>query len=88
VGLDREDHTRLEYRGQDHIRIPELVSRESGRPIRFESPVAEQLARTESLIGYGRVDLEPSVALRIVLMTTNLDWTIKDGAVVVTEKLP
>ncbi|HEX9853382.1 MAG TPA: hypothetical protein VGA68_10225, partial [Woeseiaceae bacterium] len=64
------------------------VSRESGRPIRFESPVAEQLARTESLIGYGLVDLEPSVALRIVLMTTNLDWTIKDGAVVVTEKLP
>lgn len=64
------------------------VSRESGRPIRFESPVAEQLARTESLIGYGQVDLEPSVALRIVLMTTNLDWTIKDGAVVVTEKQP
>jgi hypothetical protein len=64
------------------------VSRESGRPIRFESPVAEQLARTESLVGYGLVDLEPSVALRIVLMTTNLDWTIKDGAVVVTEKLP
>lgn len=64
------------------------VSRESGRPIRFESPVAEQLARTESLIGYGLVDLEPSIALRIVLMTTNLDWTIKDGAVVVTEKLP
>ncbi len=64
------------------------VSRESGRPIRFESPVAEQLARTESLIGYGLVDLEPSVALRIVLMTTNLDWTIKDGTVMVTERLP
>jgi len=64
------------------------VSRESGRPIRFESPVAEQLARTESLIGYGLVDLEPSVALRIVLMTTNLDWTIKDGTVVVTERQP
>lgn len=64
------------------------VSRESGRPIRFESPVAEQLARTESLIGYGLVDLEPSVALRIVLMTTNLDWTIKDGTVVVAERQP
>ncbi len=64
------------------------VSRESGRPIRFESLVAEQLAKTESLVGYGLVDLEPSIALRIVLMTTNLDWTIKDGTVVVTERLP
>jgi ferric-dicitrate binding protein FerR (iron transport regulator) len=64
------------------------VSQESGRPIRFESPVAEQLARTESLGGFGQVDLEPSVALRIVLMTTNLDWSIKDGTVVVTERQP
>lgn len=64
------------------------VSRESGRPVRFDSPMAEQLARTETLVGYGVVELEPSVALRIVLMTTGLDWAIKDGAVVVSERQP
>ncbi len=64
------------------------VSRESGRPIRFDTPAAERLARTESLVGYGLVDMEPTVALRLVLMTTDLDWTIKDGTVVVTERQP
>lgn len=62
------------------------VSRESGRPVRFESGSAEQLAKTELLIGYGLVDLEPSEALRVVLMTTDLDWTIKDGTIVVTRR--
>lgn len=64
------------------------VSNESGRPVRFDTPSAEQLARTETLVGYGVVELEPSVALRIVLMTTGLDWTIKDGAVLVSERQP
>jgi ferric-dicitrate binding protein FerR (iron transport regulator) len=62
------------------------VSRESGRPVRFESGAAEALARTELLVGYGQVELEPSEALRVVLMTTDLDWTIKDGTIVVTER--
>jgi hypothetical protein len=64
------------------------VSRESGMSIHFDSPAVEHLAKTESLVGYGLVDLEPTVALRIVLMTTDLDWTIKDGTVVVTERQP
>ena len=62
------------------------VSRESGREFRFDSSSAENLARTESLIGYGQVDLEPSIALRVVLMTTDLDWSIEEGVVIVKEK--
>ncbi|MCI0518281.1 MAG: FecR family protein [Woeseiaceae bacterium] len=74
--------------GRTIFEFLDWVSRESGRPIRFDSPMAEQLARTETLVGYGVVELEPSVALRIVLMTTDLDWAIKDGAVVVSERQP
>jgi ferric-dicitrate binding protein FerR (iron transport regulator) len=64
------------------------VSRESGRPVRFDSLPAEQLAKSASLVGYGQVDLEPSVALRIVLLSTDLDWTIRDGVVVISRKSP
>jgi hypothetical protein len=60
------------------------VGRESGRSIRFDSARAEEIARSDSLIGYGQVDLEPSVALRVVMQTTDLDWSIDRGVVVVT----
>jgi hypothetical protein len=62
------------------------VSRESGMSLRFDSSSAEDLARKESLVGYGQVDLEPSIALQVVLMTTDLDWTVKDGIVVISKK--
>ena len=62
------------------------VSRESGRSFRFDSKSAERIARAESLVGYGQVDLEPSIALRLVLLSTDLDWSIEDGVVVVSEK--
>ena len=59
------------------------VSRESGLSVRFESGDAEELARTVSLVGYGQVDLEPSVALRVVMQTTDLDWDVENGVIVV-----
>jgi hypothetical protein len=59
------------------------VSRESGLSVRFESARAEEIARSASLVGYGQVDLEPSVALRIVMQTTDLDWNVDGGVIVV-----
>jgi FecR protein len=62
------------------------VGRESGRSIRFDSEHAEQIARTASIKGYGQVDLEPSLALQVVLMATDLEWNLDEGVVVVSEK--
>jgi ferric-dicitrate binding protein FerR (iron transport regulator) len=73
--------------GRTIVEFLDWVSRESGRPYRFDSPSAERLAK-DLLIGYGQVDLEPSIALRVVLMSTDLDWTSENGVVVVTEKAP
>ena len=59
------------------------VSRESGLSVRFESAKAEEIAKSASLVGYGQVDLEPSAALRIVMQTTDLDWNVEGGVIVV-----
>ena len=53
------------------------VSRESGRAITFASPEARQLAQSTQL--RGRVDLEPMAALAVILQTSDLDYEVRDG---------
>jgi ferric-dicitrate binding protein FerR (iron transport regulator) len=61
------------------------VGQESGRSIHYDSVKAERLAG-ESISGFGQIDLEPSLALQLVLLSTDLDWSLDGGAVVVSEK--
>lgn len=60
------------------------VGRETGRTLRYEGDSAEHLARTSVLVGYGRMDLEPSVALRVVMLSTDLEWRIDGGEIVLS----
>lgn len=60
------------------------VGRESGRTVRFDSARAQEIASANSLVGIGQVDLEPSVALQVVLQTTDLDWSVDGGVIHVT----
>lgn len=62
------------------------VGRETGRALKYDSETAERLARTSVLVGYGRMDLEPSVALRVVMLSTDLDWRIDGGEIVISER--
>jgi len=57
------------------------VSRESGRSLRFETQSAEQLAA--SIVLNGRVDIEPTRALRIFLQTTDLRSEIADNVITI-----
>lgn len=57
------------------------VSRESGRPLVFETPSAKQVAATYALTG--RVDIEPTQALRIFLQTTDLRSEITDNRITI-----
>lgn len=69
--------------GQSIFAFLGWVSRESGMLVRFESGAAEEMARSASLVGYGQIDLEPSVALQVVMRTTDLDWRVDSGVIVV-----
>ena len=55
------------------------VSRETGLALEFESSVAEALARSETL--RGTVDTEPTNALRIWMLTVDLDWRVEGGVI-------
>ena len=57
------------------------VSRETGKPLKFESLAAETVAREKGL--YGVADMEPSRALRIYMQTTALDWRIENGVIII-----
>lgn len=64
------------------------VGRESGRSLSFGSDAVETLARTSLIRGYGRIDLEPSIALRVVMLSTDLDWRIEGAEIIIVEKVP
>jgi ferric-dicitrate binding protein FerR (iron transport regulator) len=60
------------------------VARETGRPVRFESPDVKQAAARTVLHGSLR-DLPPLDALRTVLATTDLDYELpNDGTILIT----
>lgn len=76
----------IETEGRTIYEFLDWVGRESGRTLRFGTEAAEQLARSSTIVGYGRMDLEPSVALRVVMLSTDLNWRIDDGDIVVFER--
>jgi ferric-dicitrate binding protein FerR (iron transport regulator) len=62
------------------------VSRESGLQVVFANESAELLATSTELHGLqGRIDLQPSRALEIFMLTVDLDARIEDGKIVVSE---
>lgn len=62
------------------------VSHETGLALAFDTPSAEQLARTEQL--RGTVDTEPTNALRLWMMGVDLDWRVDAGVIHVTSGDP
>jgi hypothetical protein len=65
------------------LELLEWVSRETGLQLRFESAGAEELARKELL--KGEIDAPPTNALRLWMMSVDLDWRIDDGVIYVSE---
>lgn len=76
----------IDTEGRTISEFLDWVGRETGRTLRYDGESAERLARASVLVGYGRVDLEPSVALRVVMLSTDLDWRIDDGEIVVFDR--
>lgn len=69
----------LNLDGRSVLEFLNWVSRESGRPLKFESSSAEVLAASTNL--QGRVEVEPTRALRIFLQTTDLKSEIVDDVI-------
>lgn len=55
------------------------ISRETGKPILYDSVDAERIATTTVM--HGSIDEDPEHALEIVLQTNDLSWFEKDGKV-------
>lgn len=72
--------------GRTVFEFLEWVSRESGRSLNFASDSAESLAKSAAIVGYGRIEFEPSVALQVIMLSTDLDWQLDEGVIVVSEK--
>lgn len=73
----------IDTKGRNVYEFLSWVSDETGRSVRFESTAAEELARSGLIVGFGRIELEPSVALQLIMVSSDLDWRIADGAIVV-----
>lgn len=58
------------------------VSRETGLAVEYESPAAEDLARSETL--RGTVDSRPTNALRVWMLAVDLDWRVEGGVIRIT----
>ena len=61
------------------------VARESGLDVRFASDALQQVAHTTHMSG-DTGELEPKVALQLLLQTTTLEATVVDGSILVTER--
>jgi len=72
-----------DFDGRRVLELLEWVSRETGLQLRFESAGAEELARKELL--KGEIDAPPTNALRLWMMSVDLDWRIDDGVIYVSE---
>lgn len=62
------------------------VGHETGRTVRYASPVAESLAAETEL--HGDIDIEPMQALELVMQSTDLTSEVMQGTILVSEGLP
>lgn len=60
------------------------VARETGLRLRFATPDAERTAREGHLIG--RIDRPPMEALRLWMTTVDLEWQVREGVIVISER--
>jgi hypothetical protein len=58
------------------------VQRETGRRCIFDSSAAEGVAR-DTLIHGASLDMEPMLALDLVLQTNELSWQEQDGEILI-----
>ena len=75
----------FETEGRSIFEFLEWVCRESGRTLRFSTKEAEDTARSGAMVGYGRVELQPSQALRVVMLTSGLSWRQDNGVIYVSD---
>jgi ferric-dicitrate binding protein FerR (iron transport regulator) len=76
----------IDLHGRPVARALNWVSRESGYPLVFASENAAVLAETSELRGMqGQLDLQPSRALEIFMLTVDLDARFEDGRIIVSE---
>jgi ferric-dicitrate binding protein FerR (iron transport regulator) len=74
-----------EIEGQSLILFLDWVTRETGHVVRFDAPATESRARTVVL--HGSADnLEPMRALEVMLSTTDFDYTLRDGAILISPR--
>jgi hypothetical protein len=69
----------FEVEGLPLSEVLERISRETGKPILYDSADAERIAT--STIMHGSIDEDPEDAMEIVLQTNDLSWFEKDGKV-------
>jgi ferric-dicitrate binding protein FerR (iron transport regulator) len=69
----------FEVDGLPLFEVLKRISRETGKPILYDSAEAERIAATT--IMHGNIDEDPEYALEIVLQTNDLSWFEKDGKV-------
>lgn len=69
----------FEVDGLPLFEVLKRISRETGKPILYDSADAERIATTT--IMHGNIDEDPENALEIVLQTNDLSWFEKDGKV-------
>ena len=69
----------MNLNGRTILEFLNWVSRESGRPLKFESASAKAIAASEELRGI--VDVEPTRALEIFLQTTDLEAETADDVI-------
>ena len=67
------------------LRFLEWVSRETGHELNFDSETAENHAARNTLVG--RVETDPRTALRLRLLTTDLDYSIDAATGTITVRL-
>ncbi len=60
------------------------AGRELGRKIEFSDEAVERMARTDFMMGMGRLEKGPVEALRLREATTKLEWRYKEGTIYVS----
>ena len=63
----------------------EWVSREMGLQLAFVGNKVEQAVHKDSLIGIGRIDIQPEAALKMYMSTTAFTWKIVEGVIYVSD---